>query len=284
MVYFFEKNHEYLNHDNVKYISVSGLIGEYEHEFEDEFNSIRSAFRKHNEDVYIKAKEKFHYSDPKIIQCMADIVGPTTYLQILENSIQIRKDWKLYGIDRSEYGTNEHSINEMEDTIRGYKINPLDGLKYKVIPRAFGGDYDNSYYIPEVIKMKENVVMLECLVTCDEALLAGQEDISFFKYLGAGQFGIINMDYKTDEEMEYKSFFNRGYTMMKKEMNFFMDSKFYRYALKQSMYALMQERIGCKIFGNFLKHIPENREPKYIKTEYYRSHAKKVLEKRITSL
>ena len=67
-------------------------------------------------------------------------------------------------------------------------------------------------------------------------------------------------------------------------MNFFMDAKFYRYALKQSMYALMQERVGCKIFGNLLKHIPEGGEPKYIKTEYYRSHAIKVLEKRITSV
>ena len=132
--------------------------------------------------------------------------------------------------------------------------------------------------------MRENVCMLECLVADNESKSAGQEDVSFFKYLGAGQFGIFNKDYKTDKRIDYKSFFNRGYLMLKDEMNYFMDCSFYIYSLKQSMYSIMQEKLGCKILGNCLLHVPENGKHKYIKTLYYRKHAMKVLEKRIEFL
>lgn len=284
MVFFYDKNHSYFNLWGEKYESVSGLIDSFEEDFNDDFIALRCAFRVTNELLYTKAKNFVHYGDPSIIDVMKSYVSEEEYNDILVLSEDLKAGWNDYNKERREYGTGIHSSFEEEDTVRGYKINPFDGLKYKVIPRQGSDTYDNSFYIPEVLKMRENVCMLECLVADDESKSAGQEDVSFFKYLGAREFGIFNKDYKTDKRIDYKSFFNRGYTMLKDEMNYFMDCSFYIYSLKQSMYSIMQEKLGCKILGNCILHVPEGGKQKYIKTLYYRKHALKVLEKRINFL
>ena len=284
MVYFYDKNHSYFNLWDEKYESVSGLIEPFKEDFDDEFISLRMAYRLFNEDLYKKATSIVNFGDPKILDILRSYISDIEYEKVLQKSIELNIGWKEYCDERKEYGTGIHSEFENEDTIRGYKINPFDGLKYKVIPRQGSDIYDNSFFIPEVLKMRENVCMLECLVADNESKSAGQEDVSFFKYLGAGQFGIFNKDYKTDKRIDYKSFFNRGYLMLKDEMNYFMDCSFYIYSLKQSMYSIMQEKLGCKILGNCLLHVPENGKHKYIKTLYYRKHAMKVLEKRIEFL
>lgn len=284
MVFFYEENHSYINLYGERYESVSGLIDPYKEKFNWEFNSIRSAFRALSEQLYKELTSIVNYDDPALIELIKNKVGEDVYKEIIINAELLKIKWKEKGIDRSEYGTNEHSYNEEEDMIRGYKINPIDGLKYKVIPRQSSETYQNSLYIPEVLKMRENICMLECLNCDHESKTAGQEDVSFFKYLGGSQFGVFNMDYKTDAVIDYKSFFNRGFRMMSGELNYFMDCNFYVYSVKQSMYSIMQEKMGCKIMGNFLKHIPEGKEPKYINTQYYRKHALAVLEKRINFL
>lgn len=284
MVYFFDKNHSYFNLWGEKYESVSGLIDVFEEDFDDQFISVRSAFRKTDESIYKRACKFVYYGDPQILDVMRGMVSDEQYGDILVLAEKLKNGWDDYSTVRKQYGTYKHSVFEEEDMIRGYKINPFDGLRYKVIPRQGSDTYDNSFYIPEVLKMRENVCMLECLVVDDESKSAGQEDVSFFKYLGANQFGVFNMDYKTDKRIDYKSFFNRGYTMLKDEMNYFMDCNFYIYSLKQSMYSIMQEKLGCKILNNCIIHVPEEGDYKYIKTLYYRKHAMKVLEKRLLSL
>ena len=284
MVYFLEEKHEYFNVYGDKYISVSGLMHEYINDFNKVLRSEIRALRDIDESIYKRATNKYNWADPKILEEIISFVQPGLYEVIKKDAADLRVKWEQKGMERSEYGTKQHSNKELEDELRGYKINPIDGLKYKVIPRQSGIGYDNSFYIDKVLSMKENICLLEGLLVDHDAMLAGQEDIIFMKYLGAGKFGAYNLDYKTDEEIDFKPFFNNGYQTMKNIMNPFFDCSYYHYSMKQSIYALMLEKMGIRVFGNYLQHIPENRPEKYIQTPYYKKYAEIILEKRISSL
>lgn len=284
MVYFLEEKHEYFNVYNEKYISVSGLMHEYIYEFNKVLRSEIRAFRDKDESLYKKAREKYNWADPKILEEIKSFVSDSFYEEIKFNASKLREQWNLKGMESSEYGTNQHSYRELEDELRGYKINPLDGIKYRVIPRQSGIGYDNSYYLNEVLNMKENICLLEGLLVDHDAKLAGQEDVIFMKYLGAKQYGAYNLDYKTDDEIDYKPFFNNGYQTMKNIMNPFFDCSYYHYSMKQSIYAIMLEKSGVKVFGNYLQLIPQGKTEKYIQTPYYKKHASIILEKRISEI
>lgn len=284
MVYFLEEKHEYFNVYGDKYMSVSGLINEYINDFDKVLRSEIRAFRDFDESIYTKAKEKYNWEDPRILDEIISFVTNEKYEEIKIEALALREKWSIKGEESSGYGTNMHYINEIEDEIRGYKINPIDGLKYTVIPRQYGIGYDNSYYLDTVINMKENVCLLEGLLTDHNAMLAGQEDAIFLKYLGNNKFGAYNLDYKTDEEINYKPFFNNGYKTMNNILNPFFDCSYYHYAIKQSIYAYMLEKNNIRVFGNYLQHIPQSGNVKYINTPYYKKHVSLIIEKRIKSL
>lgn len=284
MVYFLDEKHEYFNIYQEKYISVSGLMHDYINDFNKVLRSEIRAFRDEDESLYQRAREKYNWADPKILEEIKSFVSTEYYEEIKFNAEILREQWNTKGVESSEYGTNQHSNRELEDELRGYKINPIDGLKYRVIPRQSGIGYDNSFYLDKVISMKENICLLEGLLVDHDAKLAGQEDVIFMKYMGGGKHIAYNLDYKTDEEIDYKPFFNNGYQTMKNIMNPFFDCSYYHYAMKQSIYALMLEKMGVRVFGNYLQHIPKVGPEKYIQTPYYRHHANLILEKRISSI
>lgn len=284
MVYFLDEKHEYFNIYQEKYISVSGLMHNYINDFDKVLRSEIRAFRDKDESLYQRAIEKYNWADPKILKEIISFVSPEFYEEIKLNAGLLRDQWTIKGVESSGYGTQQHSNREIEDEIRGYKINPIDGLKYHVIPRQSGIGYDNSFYLDKVLSMKKNVCLLEGLLVDHDAKLAGQEDIIFLKYIGLNKFGAFNLDYKTDEELDYKPFFNNGYQTMKNIMNPFLDCSYYHYSLKQSIYALMLEKMGVRVFGNYLQLIPKNGPEKYVQTPYYKRHANLILEKRINNL
>lgn len=282
MVYFYEKNHKYIRDDGQIYTSVSAVVDPYKEKFDDVFSSIRRAFRNHDEKIYVKAKEKYHYSDPLIINEMQNSVDDETLKKILHNANLLRIEWKEKGITSSGEGTEMHYYKEMTDELNGYKINPVDGRKYKVVPRPHSDDYDNMDILDDVLKMKEDICILEAMITDHNSLMCGQEDVVFLKYMGAGSFIGIQLDYKTDEEIEMKSFFNRGFKKMKYPLGYFMDCNFYHYAIKMSLYAVMLEKKNIKIVKNILEHVQDIENSNYFYPMIYRSHANKLIEKHIS--
>lgn len=284
MVYFLEEKHEYFNMYGDKYISVSGLMHDYINDFNKVLRSEIRAFRDYDEKLYVEAKKKYNWADPKILEEIKSFVTNDIYEDIKKDAAVLREKWENKGVTSSEYGTLKHSENEINDELNGYKINPIDGLKYKVIPRQSAINYDNSFYLDKVLSMKENICLLEGLLVDHSCMLAGQEDVIFMKYLGGSKFGAYNLDYKSDEEISYKPFFNNGHQTMKNIMNPFFDCSYYHYAMKQSIYGIMLENYGVKVFGNYLKHIPKDGPEKYIQTPYYKKYAELILKKRFDSL
>jgi len=285
MVYFFEKNHEYFNIYNEQYLSVSGLLKKYIEDFDSEFSSQISAFREYDETLYTKSKEKYKWYDKEILNYLISLVDEETYIEIQKKALLLRDDWECYSEERSEYGTGIHSEKENIDISNGFKINPIDGLKYKVVGRKIGYKYDNAYILKDVLKMKENICLLEGLLVDHESKTCGQEDVIFLKYMGNGVFVAYNLDYKTDKEIKMKSFFvEKGNRKLKGILNPFQDCSFYIYSLKQSVYALMLEKEGVKVLGNYLMHIPENGEPIYIQTPYYKKYAELIMKERLQQI
>src|SRR5690606_23962363 len=164
-----------------------------------------------------------------------------------------------------EYGTEKHAEEEKAAEEKGFLINPVDGMKYKVIPRASGDGYDNSYILDEVLKMKENVCMLEGMVADEEKLICGQEDRIYLKYMGAGFFHAMNHDFKTDKILKNKSMWiGRDLERMKGELNYFNTANLHVYTMKMSLYGVLLENTGkVKVVKNFLEHIPKDKEKKY---------------------
>ncbi len=278
MVYFYDKNHQYIRDDGIEYTSVSRLVDPYKEKFDDVFCSIRRAFRNYDESLYTKAKEKYHYNDPLIINELQGYVNDDLLKEILHNAFSLRIEWKEKGITSSDEGTEMHYYKERIDELNGYKINPLDGRKYKVIPRPRSDEYDNMDIMDEILKMKEDVCILEAMIVDHDSLIGGQEDVVFLKYMGAGHFIGTQMDYKTDEEINMKSFFSKGFKKMKYPLGYFMDCNFNHYAIKMSLYAVMLEKKKIKIVKNVLEHVQDIENSNYFYPMIYRSHAKKLIE------
>ena len=277
MVYFFDKKHEYKRHDGLPYESVSRVVDPYKEKFNSDFCSKRRIFKVKHNIIYNNAKKIINYGDPAIIDEMAKHVSPETLSEIYDEAAALAIEWNLKGISSAEDGTKMHYYKEVEDMNNGYKINILDGLKYKVVPRPHTIDYDNMDILDEVLKMKENVCILEGLITDHNHFIAGQEDVIFLKYMGAGHYIGVNLDYKTDEEIEMQSFFNKGFKKMKNPLGSLMDCNYYYYAVKMSIYTVMLETRNIKIKKNIIEHVQDIENSTYLYTPIYREHSKLII-------
>jgi hypothetical protein len=283
MVYFYEENHKYFNEHQQELISVSGLFYPYKPDFEDDKeNPLIRSFRDFNENLYQEAKKHFKwYQKEEILQYMID-KDPGLYQEkVIQRAESLKELWNLKGEVAAEYGTEKHSRKEDEAFENGYILNPIDQQKYRVIPRASGPGYDNSYIMDEVLKMKENVCVLEGLVADEKRLVCGQEDRIYLKYMGAGFFHGMNYDFKTDKVLSYKSMWIKNdVERMKKELNYFNTAKIHYYSLKASCYGVLLENTGrVKVTHNVIEHIPQDKPVSYVKLNYYKKYAEYIIQK-----
>lgn len=282
MVYFVEKNHKYFNEHGAELSSVSKVMKKYLHNFdEDVYTPIIKAFRMYCEDTYQYAKKKHKwYEKEKILEFMIK-AEPSVYEQKIKQLAEsLKEKWNNMGEEASEYGTMEHSKEEEEALAKGFLINPIDGMKYRVIPRAKTESYDNSYIMDEVLKMKENVCVLEGLIADESKMICGQEDRIYLKYMGAGFFHGMNHDFKTDKILKDKSMWIKNdIERMKNELHYFNTSNLQIYTIKMSLYGVLLENTGkVKVVKNYLEHIPRDKERKFINLLYYKNYAKLILD------
>lgn len=280
MVYFEDKNHKYFTEDGSELVSTSALIDKYKVKFEeDQYVTLIKAFRMYNEQLYQRAKNSGikWYEKERILNFMVSLEPDVFEEKIKPLSLSLIQKYKDYGMERAEYGTGIHTEREIDAIQKGFRINPFDGKMYKVIGRASGDGYDNSYILPEILKMKEDVCVLECLLTYKQ--YAGQEDKVFLKYMGGGNFIAMLMDYKTDKAITQKSMWIKNdVERFKNQLHYFNTGKIHTYSLKTSVYSFMIESTGkVKVASNFIEHIPENKERSFYRLNYYKEHIKLII-------
>ena len=150
MVYFLDENHSYFDDSSVKWNSNSKFIGQYCPPFDEEFISMRSAYKKNYPKIYKKAKSLFKWYDPKIVDWMFAHTGPSEAANVYRYAWEEIQDWD----EKKELGTEYHDYEEMLATKRGYVINHFDKLEYETIPRPKKeGQYDNKYILNDVVKL-----------------------------------------------------------------------------------------------------------------------------------
>lgn len=241
-IYFTNENHLYRDTDGVIYESVSGATKKYIEKFDSEFISFRSAIRDFNEDIYTEAKRKMAWDHPQMESYLRKKIDELKVLPQIKDRQQLFKNkWNKKNL----YGTFIHSYSEFEDIKNGYKY--LNGIKFKVIPKITGKDFDNSSIALQqaILKEKCNIFIPEAVVHCKKNKIAGQIDGLFLIYLGSGRFYAIIIDYKTDKELSLKSIFSKyknGFPMMKEDFFFLYDSKLNYYKVKMNFYRMLLKK------------------------------------------
>lgn len=233
---FNESEHYYWNKNNdLKYDSVTTIIGTFYAEFDKDFWSAYKALEK------LLGKDEFKFEKKRLM-----------------DSRKVDKDYYLntYNISENDFNATQQEILDQwqkttEDScIRGTKIHKELEEQYTTKQTCDISKYGIGGKIP-VIKQnytfqEDKGVYPECLIyrTSNDGQLriAGQIDL-----LIKNNNDIIIIDYKTNAEIKQKSFYNsklKKYEMMKYPLNNLMDCNYVHYCLQLSTYAWMLQQIN----------------------------------------
>lgn len=236
-VAFIESTHEYFNVKNPqeKYISVTTLIHKFTQEIDKDFWSAYKALEK------LLPKESWAIEKKSLLNTKRFNRSILELYDIADNAFneaqqEILDTWDEKNRQACERGTRIHA--ELENS---YYKNPSNiSLKRYGI----GGKFECKKGRTELDL--EYGVYPEYLVywnTSDKVLrLAGQIDL-----LIKNGNEITIVDYKTNEKIDQKSFFNtktKSSVKMKYPLNNLDDANFYHYTLQLSTYAWMLQKIN----------------------------------------
>lgn len=254
--------------DNGKYVSVTTLIHNYANEFDEDFWSSYKALEHLYPEVFTNVKSillKTRKFDYKLIQ----------KLNLNEELFYSKKQEIIdgYNIARKtacERGTKIHSQfeNEVYQTakvpVKTYTFNK----DFTCEPHYYKLDLDKGLYPEFLISKKSSDGILR---------VAGQIDL-----LVKDGNDIWIIDYKTNERIDKKSYYNR-YTQssvkMKYPLNTLDDCNFNHYQLQLSTYAYLLQQINpnFNIKGLLLKHIDHSGNETEIPCEYLKEEVEKML-------
>lgn len=230
-----DENHKYWNvKTNDTYISVTTLIGKFKAPFDKDFWSKYKAFEKHvPQDVFKFEKggllNKKRWNDELLTTYGIDIN------EFRETCETILDEWATKSRVSCERGTKIHAEKENYFYSRPkHKFSTL-GIpgEYVCKKHDYRLDIDNGIY-PEYLVYSES--------QDGELKLAGQIDL-----LIKNGNDIYIIDYKTNEEIKSKSYFDSGTrknVMMGYPLNNLMDCELMHYTLQLSTYAWMIQRIN----------------------------------------
>ena len=149
---------------------------------------------------------------------------------------EILQEWEHKRNKACELGTYLH--NGLEDAFNG-KPRELNFEKYAKAQIV------NKFIREIVLTKKIKPVLVEPIAYDLERGLAGQVDL-----VGDTSKGRFIFDYKTNEEIKRKNFFQR----MKKPFEYLDDCNFNHYALQLNIYRELLKNQGVKVDGMYLIH------------------------------
>jgi hypothetical protein len=257
-IHFTDHDHSYWYYgDNPKgerYVSVSQLFKGFQKQFDSLGHSLRMMLKDLEPAVYktVAARGR-HKKQESMLEEIKQI--STDYPQVVKAASELRDSWRAKADTSTTEGTSIHLDLEMASIDRGYEINPFNGKTYRVIPSPVPGDGNRSHtedladmvdgYYPEMVLFHHG------------HKLAGQSDRVFLDTDHTGRRLAWFDDYKTDKEIDRKSFHHPvyGYQYLLPPLEHLHDCRFNVYAMKISTYAWMLKQSGYHIAGMRLTHI-----------------------------
>jgi len=236
-----DDEHRYWDDDG-NYISVTTLIGRYEHEFDKNFWSAYKALEK------LLTKEQFKFEKTKMLQTKkVDIpymleTYNITELDFNRQQQAILDEWQQKNQESCERGTKIHA--EFESLYTNKKTTDLKrfGLGGKFLVNTNASLEKNNQTLLEI----EKGVFPEYLISrkSEDGIfkLAGQIDL----LIKDGNI-LYLYDYKTNSKLDEKSYFDsatKKNQMMKYPLNNIMDCNKWHYTLQLSTYAWMLQMLN----------------------------------------
>lgn len=271
-VWFRESDHVYGNfkQPEVKYISVTTLIGKYEPEFDSQFVSKYKALEKLLSPSDWKKEKGIIWKSHKI---------PKDFLEVYNiseselNKVQqdILDEWSKINKESCERGTKIHT--QLENSF--YKAG--DNLTLKKF--GIGGKFQCKKDYSELDL--EYGVYPEYLIYYDNPKLdlhiAGQIDL-----LVKNGNNIIIGDWKTNKKLDFKGFYNsstKSTTKMKYPLTDLDNVNFNHYQLQLSTYAWMLQKLNSNfnIERLFICHFDHEGNQKIYEVQYLKDDVEKML-------
>lgn len=268
--YFVKETHQYFV-NGMEYTSVSELWKKYFGKFDSLEISLKKAYKELDEKVYEDCKKILSYNDPGFL----DLLRKTSKIKtkiIEEKASSYRNQW----IDKAQKGTDFHKVKEEEDYKKGYRINPFDNKKYKIIKWDIEPNYENQSYPGKLINIPNGYVS-EHLIKSDEYKVAGQMDQNFIETINGKRYVDID-DWKTDAEILLKpSYINPKYKSpyFKYPVDHIYETNYWKYVLKISTYAKILEMEGFIVRNLAFTHVLLDENSNVISKQRYKLPYKK---------
>lgn len=250
--------HKYYNNQNELYVSVTQLIEHYKQEFEEEYWSYYTAYRKvlgYDKDTfkeYVKAKG-IRYGTNKSIDNIFYLANQDGISQeLLKQAKQAVKDeWKETNKKATDKGSNFHNRKETSDDYQ--KVFTEKIFTARTVNEDLW-NLDRSDYFNTL----EDGWYREIKLVNHNHKLAGTIDELFIETIDRIRYIDIN-DWKTNAEIKFSNKFQN----MKAPVSHLQDTNFNHYTLQISTYALMLELMGFKPRHLQLTHIQYINETEY---------------------
>ena len=271
-VWFRESDHVYGNFDNpnIKYISVTTLIGKYENEFDKEFVSKYKALERILDSVTWKKEKGGIWKSHNI---------PKEFLEVYNidekelNKVQqdILDEWDEINRISCERGTKIHAKLENSFYNAGSNITLKKfGIGGKFECKKDYSDLDLEYGIyPEYLIYYDNPSI--------DLHIAGQIDL-----LVKNGNDIIIGDWKTNAKLDQKGFYDnstRSTKKMKYPLTNIEDCNLWHYYLQLSTYAWMMQKINpnFNIKRLFIYHFDHDGNQTLYEVPYLKDDVEKML-------
>lgn len=256
MIYFTDKNHEYFNENNDKYISVSQLVDQYKQPFDTEYWLKYKALERLMPN-FKKIKWKFTSEREAVRLLSLDMES-----KLFDDTVEkIRNEWNGSKNVSIVKGNNYHKDAEKMSFIRKVMDNPFTKTKFKVIKLDKVDGYANNS-VKNLYELEDGFYP-ELVLWNDKYKLAGQSDKVFISTEKNIRYIDID-DYKTNKKIDTTGF--KGQKMLY-PISHIDDCNYNQYALKISAYAWMLEDFGFQVRNLGFHHYNLLYKTPYLKAE-----------------
>ena len=264
-----EASHTYRDEHNIKYTSVTTLIGQYQVPFDSNYWA------------EVKAKE-LNLTKEQVLQNWADITkfacdkGNATH-KVLEDSINASNDNANLNVETNSFQRIYKGINVLSNQEIDIKLLGTSPLAYKY-PEIF-------LTLLDYVENHGCKIYAEKRIYWAEYQIAGTIDCLLVK---GKQFLIV--DWKTNkDELVFKSGYFKKVNGIKSNtwvdkderllvpLTNIQKSKGSTYTLQLSLYALLMELWGFECIGLLLYHIRDNDKPKLYRIAYWKQDCQRLL-------
>lgn len=272
-VIFVDEGHKYILNDGSGLMleSVSGVTDIVKEKFDPEMASILFAAKDISKKVYDEYKKVYGYGEQLYGAILEHYHDDMLLLESIAESYKIK--WNRKGKNSASKGTRAHNKKEKESIDKGKEINPSTGNKLPVI--TWEMQYDN-----ESLESLDNIsdgCYNEMIVWNEDFEICGTPDRIFKE---GNKIWI--RDWKTDEELNFESFYwrGKGFMTLFEPLNHMPKSNLSIYSVKMSLYGYMLELHGYEVQSMHIDHLifkdkksEEVKEVKEIELPYKRFEA-----------